>query len=211
MRRPSGYRHAVAQHLAHRLSGQPEAPCRPALAQPLHIDAAPHLRIELHSIHPFRVPQNTFGMLGGPRLPPGYRRTQPVRCPKLDDFTEIIDQILRDDQHRPKKQRHTAKRICERLRAEHAFRGGYTIVQDSVRAKRLGGQEMFVPLAHPPGHAQVDFGEADAIIAGVKLRAHFFAMSLPHSDACFIVAYPRPAPSFCSRCSANAMNAAPPW
>jgi transposase len=97
-------------------------------------------------------------MLGGPRLPPGYRRTQPVRCPKLDDFTEIIDQILRDDQHRPKKQRHTAKRICERLRAEHAFRGGYTIVQDSVRAKRLGGQEMFVPLVHRPGDAQADFG-----------------------------------------------------
>ena len=47
---------------------------------------------------------------------------------------------------------------------------------------------MFVPLVHPPGHAQVDFGEVDAIIAGVKLRAHFFAMSLPHSDACFIVA-----------------------
>ena len=57
------------------------------------------------------------------RLPPGYRRTQPIRCPKLDGFTGIIDQILRDDQHRPKKQRHTAKRICERLRAEHAFRG----------------------------------------------------------------------------------------
>ena len=60
------------------------------------------------------------------RLPPGYRRHQPVRRPKLDAFTGIIDQILSDDQHRPKKQRHTAKRICERLRAEHAFTGGYT-------------------------------------------------------------------------------------
>ena len=49
---------------------------------------------------------------------------------------------------------------------------------------------MFVPLAHPPGHAQADFGEADAIIAGVKRRAHFFAMDLPHSDACFVAAYP---------------------
>ena len=51
------------------------------------------------------------------RLPPGYRRTQPIRCPKLDAFTGIIDQILRDDQHRPKKQRHTAKRIWARPRA----------------------------------------------------------------------------------------------
>ncbi len=49
---------------------------------------------------------------------------------------------------------------------------------------------MFVPLAHPPGHAQADFGEADVIIAGVKRRAHFFAMDLPHSDAYLIVAYP---------------------
>ena len=48
------------------------------------------------------------------RLPPGYRRTQPIRCPKLDGFMGIIDQILRDDQHRPKKPRHTATRICER-------------------------------------------------------------------------------------------------
>ncbi len=55
------------------------------------------------------------------RVPPGYRRQQPIRCPKLDAFTGVIDQILRDDQHRPKKQRHTAKRICERLRAEHGF------------------------------------------------------------------------------------------
>ena len=48
------------------------------------------------------------------RRPPGYRRAQPVRRPKLDAFTGIIDQILREDQSRPKKQRHTAKRIGER-------------------------------------------------------------------------------------------------
>ena len=94
------------------------------------------------------------------RVPPGYRRAHPVRCPKLDGFTGVIDQILGDDQQRPKKQRHTAKRIWERLRAGHAFTGGYTIVKDYVRAQTLGGQEMFVPLAHPPGDAQAGFGEA---------------------------------------------------
>ena len=83
------------------------------------------------------------------RLPPGYRRQQPIRCPKLEAFTGGIDQTLRDDQHRPKKQRHTAKRICERLGAEHDFTGGYTIVKAYVREQKLGGQEMFVPLAHP--------------------------------------------------------------
>ncbi len=97
------------------------------------------------------------------RLPPGYRRAKPIRCPKLDAFTGVIDQILTDDQQRPKKQRHTAKRIWERLCVEHAFTGGYTIVKDYVRRQKLGGQEMFVPLAHPPGDAQADFGEALAV------------------------------------------------
>ena len=124
------------------------------------------------------------------RLPPGYRRTQPIRCPKLDAFTGIIDQILRDDQHRPKKQRHTAKRIWERLRAEHAFTGGYTIVKDYVREKRLGGHEMFVPLAHPPGDAQADFGEALVVVAGVECKAHYLVVDLPHSDDAFVKAFP---------------------
>ena len=124
------------------------------------------------------------------RLPPGYRRKKPIRCPKLDAFTGIIDQILRDDQHRPKKQRHTAKRICERLREEHAFTGGYTIVKAYVREKKLGGQEMFIPLAHPPGAAQADFGEALVVIADVERKAHYLVLDLPHSDDAFVKAFP---------------------
>ena len=77
-------RPAVAQHLAHRLAGQPEAARRRARAQPLHIHAAPHRCIELHSIHPSCVPQNTLGMLGGPRtrssFPPPSGRVTPPRC-----------------------------------------------------------------------------------------------------------------------------------
>ena len=56
--------------------------------------------------------------------PPGYRRGQPAQRPKLDPFTGIVDQILSDDQERPKKQRHTAKRIFDRLRDEYDFTGG---------------------------------------------------------------------------------------
>ena len=124
------------------------------------------------------------------RVPPGYRRQQPIRCPKLDAFTGVIDQILHDDQPRPKKQRHTAKRIWERLRAEYAFTGGYTIVKDYVREKRLGGQEMFVPLTHPPGDAQADFGEALVVIDGVECKAHYLVVDLPHSDDAFVKAFP---------------------
>ena len=123
-------------------------------------------------------------------LPPGYRRQKPIRCPKLEAFTGVIGQILRDDQHRPKKQRHTAKRICERLRAEHDFTGGYTIVKAYVREQKLGGQEMFVPLAHPPGDAQADVGEALVVIDGVERKAHDLVVDLPHSDDAFVKAFP---------------------
>lgn len=123
-------------------------------------------------------------------VPPGYRREQPTRRPKLDPFTAIIDQILEADKSLPKKQRHTAKRIFDRLRTEHGFSGGQTIVKDYVREQSLRRKEMFVPLVHPPGHGQADFGEALAIIAGVQRKAHFLAVSLPHSDACFVKAYP---------------------
>ena len=124
------------------------------------------------------------------RVPPEYRRQQPIRCPKLDAFTGVIDQILHDDQPRPKKQRHTAKRIWERLRAEYAFTGGYTIVKDYVREKRLGRQEMFVPLTHPPGDAPADFGEALVVIDGVECKAHDLVVDLPHSDDAFVKAFP---------------------
>jgi transposase len=123
-------------------------------------------------------------------VPPGYRRTaSPVR-PKLDPFIPIIDQILEDDKRVIKKQRHTAKRIHARLRDEHGFSGGITIVTDYVREKQRRTREVFVPLAHLPGHAQVDFGETLGVIDGVECKLHYFAMALPHSDAFFIKAYP---------------------
>ena len=53
-------------------------------------------------------------------------------------------------------------------------------------------QEMFVPHVHPPGHVQVDFGEAIGVNGGVKRKIHFFAMDLPYSDAIFVAGYSRP-------------------
>jgi len=123
-------------------------------------------------------------------VPPGYVRKKPPAKPKLDPFIALIDSILRDDKLRPKKQRHTAKRVFERLRDEYGFTGGITIVKDYVAGWRQRTQEMFVPLVHPPGHAQADFGEAIGIIGGVERKIHFFAFDLPHSDACFVVGYP---------------------
>lgn len=122
--------------------------------------------------------------------PPGYRRTAEIKRPKLDPYIDHIDQWLAEDKARPRKQRHTAKRLFERLRDECGFDGGYTIVKDYVRSKKRGSREMFVPLSHPPGHAQADFGEALVVIGGVEQKAYFFALDLPHSDACYLRAYP---------------------
>jgi transposase len=118
--------------------------------------------------------------------------------PKLDGFTGVIDRILEEDQERPRKQRHTARRIFERLKAEHGFAGGETIVKDYVRERRLQGREMFVLLMHSPGHGQADFGEAVAVIGGEERKIHVFCLDLPHSDACFVKAYPaETAEAFC--------------
>lgn len=55
-----------------------------------------------------------------------------------------------------------------------------------MRAAKLGGKEMFIPLTHAPGEAQADFGEAMVMIAGLEEKAHFMAFDLPHSDDCFV-------------------------
>jgi transposase len=138
----------------------------------------------------FGVDRKTVAKILAHSVPPGYQRSQPAKRPKLDPFTGIIDRILEEDQTTHRKQQHTAKRIFERLRDEHGFEGKETIVKDYVRERRRRLREMFVPLAHPAGHAQADFGEAVVIIAGVKQKTHFFAMDLPHSDKCFVKAYP---------------------
>lgn len=138
----------------------------------------------------FGIHRNTVRKMLAFAVPPGYRRRDPPARPRLGAFTAIIDRILEEDRSAPPKQRHTAKRIHERLRAEHGFAGGYTIVKDYVRERRARVREVFVPLAHPPGHAQADFGEAVAVVGGVERKVHFFCLDLPHSDAGFVKAYP---------------------
>lgn len=71
----------------------------------------------------------------------GYMDPAPGRQslgPRLD----MSDAILEEDKHRPAKQRHTAKRIFDRLRAEYGFTAGYTIVKDNVRLHQQRSQEM---------------------------------------------------------------------
>jgi transposase len=138
----------------------------------------------------FGLSRDTIAKMCRYSAPPGYIRSKPPERPKLGPLVPVIDAILESDKTAPPKQRHTAKRIFERLRIEHGYLGGYTVVKDYVRLARVRSREVFIPLAHPPGHAQVDFGECIGVIAGVRMKLHVFCFDLPHSDACFIKAYP---------------------
>ena len=123
----------------------------------------------------------------GGRLRPGGPT---LRHAQEEPYRGVIDQVLEKDHSVPEKQHHTAMRIFERLRDEYGFDGMYTILKDYVREHRRRTREMFVPLSHPPGHAQCDFGEALVVIGGVEQKAHCFVLYLPHSDGCFVKAYP---------------------
>ena len=122
--------------------------------------------------------------------PPGYRSTKGRRKPKLGPYLERIRQIIAEDKYVPRKQRHTARRIFERIRGE-GYQGGYTQVKAAVRGIRQRSQEVFVPLVHRPGEAQVDFGYALVRLAGVPLKVALFVMVLPYSDAFFVQVFAR--------------------
>jgi transposase len=123
--------------------------------------------------------------------PPGYRLKRPRAKPALGAFLPTIHAILEADRSAPKKQRHTARRIFDRLRAEHGYTGCESIVRAAVAEWTRTSAEVFVPLAHPPGEAQVDFGFAEAVVGGEAVTTAFFVMTLPHSDAFFVRAYPK--------------------
>ena len=117
--------------------------------------------------------------------PPGYRMKKERPKPKIGPYLDRIRQIIEQDKAAPKKQRHTAKRIFERICSE-GYKGGYTQVKEAVRTIRRTTREVFVPLAHRPGEAQADFGHALIRERGALRKVVFFVMTLPYSDAVFI-------------------------
>ena len=123
--------------------------------------------------------------------PTEYQLKEPRRKRKLEKFLPIIHEILKEDEKAPRKQRHTAKRIFDRLCEEHQFDGKLTIVKDAVRAWKHRQAEVFVPLEHRPGEAQSDFGEARIRLRGEEVKVAFFVMTLPYSDAIYCQVFPR--------------------
>jgi transposase len=122
--------------------------------------------------------------------PPGYRIENPRPKPKIGPYLEQIAQIIEEDKELPKKQRHTAVRIYHRIK-EMGYEGKYTQVKEAVREIKRLRQEVYMPLIHRPGEAQVDFGYALAKVAGVLRKVAFFVMVLPYSDVFFVMAFER--------------------
>jgi transposase len=122
--------------------------------------------------------------------PADYQLRQPRPKPVIGPYLEQIQQILKEDRHAPRKQRHSAMRIFKRIR-DAGYVGGYTQVKEAVNELRQTSQEVFMPLLHKPGEAQVDFGHAYVKEHGALKEVAYFVMSLPHSDAMFVKVYER--------------------
>jgi transposase len=99
--------------------------------------------------------------------------------------------MVDSDETAPPKQRHTARRIFERLRDEHGYTGGLTQVKVYVAELRSRPREAFIPLVSIPGESETDFKESVVEIAGRREKAHCFVMVLPHSDVWFCACYPK--------------------
>ena len=123
--------------------------------------------------------------------PPGYQRTVAADRPVVGPWLGRIAELLEQRASQPRKQRYTIKKIFQEIQSE-GFPGGYTTVKDAVRLLRKAApKEVFMPLTQPPGEAQVDFGYALARIGGRLKKVAFFVMTMVHSDAMFVMAFPR--------------------
>lgn len=125
----------------------------------------------------------------------GYKERDKQPFPVLAPYLEIIDRWLENDKEKPKKQRHTAVRVYNRLRTEQGFEGGETTVRRYVcQAKlRLGlnGRQAFIPSDPEAGiEAEVDWGRCQAIIGGQETLLKFFCMRSKYSGKHFVRCYP---------------------
>ena len=125
----------------------------------------------------------------------GYKERDNQPFPILEPYLEIIDGWLKNDKESPKKQRHTAARVYNRLKTEHDFRGAETTVRRYVRQAKLrlgmNGRQAFIPSDPEAGiEAEVDWGRCQAIIGGQETLLKFFCMRSKYSGKHFVRCYP---------------------
>ena len=127
-------------------------------------------------------------------VPPPRRPYPPRSRPAIDPYARVIDGWLEADREVPRKQRHTARRVWQRLVAEHGAAVSEVTVSRYVARRRaelgLDRVEVAVPQAHLPGaEAEVDFGEFHAMIAGVVVKVWLFVLRLSCSGRAFHAAF----------------------
>lgn len=127
--------------------------------------------------------------------PRAYQLSEARSSPVMARYQQKVEEWLEADRTAPRKQRHTAHRIYERLRDEEEFTGSDSTVRRFVRLhkQRLGLQsrEVFLPLAYDPGQdAQADWDTLKVILAGEPAAVQVFAMRLCYATAPFVVAFP---------------------
>ena len=114
--------------------------------------------------------------------------------PVLGEYIPTINEWLEQDEREPRKQRHTISRVFKRLQEENGFKGSYATVKRYVTRKRDEMQkrkESFLPLDHPPGHAQVDFGKFKYYDAfDRECKGYALVVSFPYSNAGWMQAFP---------------------
>ncbi len=120
-----------------------------------------------------------------------YTRTRPVGYPKLGAFVAIIRQILRDDESAPRKQRHHAKRIYQRLRDEHGYTGSYYPVRRYVASLRQSTRETFMRIDHAPGRRmEFDFGQVQVDYPDGRRTTDVLSGVWTYSNCPFLIALP---------------------
>jgi len=123
--------------------------------------------------------------------PGKYTRRQPIGRPKLGDHVEFIEKTLAEDEQAPRKQRHTAMRLFERLRDERGYEGGYDSVRRYVAKLRGAKRETFIPLSHDPGERiECDFGKIHVDVAGERRQIPVLILVWSHSNCPFAMALP---------------------
>jgi transposase len=144
----------------------------------------------------YGVHRRTVRQALGSAVPPERKLPEGRPAPKLGEYRELIDSWLLADLDAPPKQRHTARRVWERLCEECGVDVSERQVRRYVRARRrelgLPVDEVYVPLCHEPAaEAEVDWGEAKVVLAGVLRTVYLFLMCACFSGACFVQAFPR--------------------
>jgi len=129
--------------------------------------------------------------LAAPAEPPVYTQSRARPSPVMDPYIDVVESWLEGDESAPRKQRHTAKRVYDRLVDEYGFTGAEVTVRRAVAKLRGRHVESFVPLEAPWGRImQADFGGAVVMLAGERTDVALFCMRAKASKVPFVMALP---------------------